>query len=231
MTVFDVLMPVAQRAYQTGRGTAQGSAAGDWRQAVEHAQARSWLADRNTENGQGPQPDPGQPPASEKESGSAVRTQPRPAQDIHAQQAREPARQEAAAIRGSGGEASTPWQIPSLVQGPIGTPTLAVAPIASSRLPMTHSSSQAAVLTQVASIAGVRPRKQSLHVETGEQGVSVWVRDTAMNSQQANHLATAIAASLGGGSQRLAALYLNGRPLADDQSSSSLSLSSTTLSE
>ncbi|QVQ26148.1 hypothetical protein [Achromobacter deleyi] len=83
----------------------------------------------------------------------------------------------------------------------------------------------------MASSPGVRPRKQSLHIEPGEQGVSVWVRDTAMNSQQANHLATAIAASLGGGTQRLAALYLNGRPLADDQNSSSLSLSSTTLSE
>ncbi|WZB63211.1 hypothetical protein WJ970_09475 [Achromobacter xylosoxidans] len=58
-----------------------------------------------------------------------------------------------------------------------------------------------------------RPRKRSVHAQHDEQGVSVWIRDAAMNSLQARHLAMAIAESMQGGARDLASLYLNHRPL------------------
>lgn len=66
-----------------------------------------------------------------------------------------------------------------------------------------------------------RARKQSIHAESGEQGVSVWIRDASLNSRQASHLAAAIAASLSSGRQDVASLYLNGRPVVDGSQLSS----------
>ncbi|WZB76132.1 hypothetical protein WJ972_09775 [Achromobacter insuavis] len=70
-----------------------------------------------------------------------------------------------------------------------------------------------------------RPRKQSIHSELDERGVSVWIRDASLNSHEAMHLAAAMASAASFGRQDLVALYLNGHPVADGSESSSFPLS------
>lgn len=223
MTAFDALMPGARETYLASGSSGGRGAAGDWRQAVEHAQARSWLEGRNTESGQGPQADLNLP----RFAGQGIRgagAEPSSQQSVRARQTAEPTRQGDVAARGSAVEASKPLEFAARMQVSVATLAPVVAPSVSRAPSAAHYADQAAMLTQMPNTRGLRPRKQSVHAESGEQGVLVWVRDASMNSQQANHLAAVIAASLGDGTQRLSALYLNGQSLADDRNPVSHSL-------
>jgi len=230
MTAFDALMPGGSGTSQAGAGAGRGGASGDWRQAVEHAQTRSWLQGRNTESGVGPQPDQGglrNPGKASSDAAPATSHE----QTIASQHPRESGRQDSVLVRAGAGDAPNARQVPARTSASVATPGFLSAPSAPTRQSPTRYAEQAVVLTQLASTYGVRPRKQSVHIESGEQGIFVWVRDASLNSQQANHLAAAIAANLGDGAQRLAALYLNGQSLALDRNELSRSLSSPFLPE
>ncbi|MNK29408.1 hypothetical protein D3C87_478020 [compost metagenome] len=222
MTAFDALMPGATEALRGGAGSPRGGSAGDWRQAVERAQARSWLADRNTTGGGRQQSDSDVLPLAESVPARASHMP-----DSLGLDGRGAESPPVAGVHRPESEAPAPR--PVRLRTPLSSviPAFAVTPMAPSKPVATNVAEFAAAMTQMASPLATRPRKQSLHVEVNGQGITVWVRDTSMNSQQANHLAASIAADLGDGEQRLAALYLNGRPLADGRSSTSPSLSSS----
>ena len=233
MTAFDALMPSAQGPATVGANSGRRTASGDWRQAVEHAQLRSWLEGRNTESGPGPQPGLIDQRIADLKGRRDVPA-PIVGQHDRGQNSRHSSRQADVGSVGPAPEAIRALPAPARIPLPVTTASVAVSlatPTSASRTSSAHGFDQAAVLTQLASTLGVRTRKQSVHIERGEQGVSVWVRDTRINSQQVNHLAASIAASLGDGSQRLAALYLNGLPVSDFRTSHSHSLSTPSLSE
>lgn len=229
MTAFDALMPGAPDASLTGRRAGGGGGAGDWRQAVEQAQAKSWLGNRNVDTRRG-----SLPTGEVSSAGVAVPASPRAASlfetefpslterrsDAIAGQSRE----DAQASPQSGTQMS---QAQRSITPSVGI----VSRVVPSAFLNAHAVEPLMTTAALAFAPGVRPRKQSLHVETGEQGVSVWLRDTALNSQQANHLAAAIVANIEGGGRSLAALYLNGRALVGDSAIGSSFLSSPNPSE
>lgn len=222
MTAFDALMPGAA-------GTSGGSTAGsrpgssaDWRQAVEQAQAKSWLQDRNLTPGQQGRPDAAQRgPDSSAQAGA-----PRPSQT-----GTPPGLQQGEASTESTSPAA--FSPPTTATGPAvrgGTPTHMAPALPMAAVPVSRPAADAAqgspALPAAAAGQGeilraARARKQSIHAESGEQGVSVWIRDTSLNSRQASHLAAAIASALSSGRQDIASLYLNGRPIADGSELSS----------
>lgn len=220
MTAFDALIPSGSSSLGAGAGGARaGGGSGDWRQAVEQAQARSWLRDRTLAAGQG-----------RAQSGPGVSASPaRPAA--------------AGTLRTGQSFASSQENAPAAVTVPgadltsmqADRQTVGATPVAHADLPLPVVPSPAAApanprgtaalpvaaAAQWEALRGNRVRKQSIHVESGEQGVSVWIRDASLNSREASHLAVAIAASLSSGRQDVASLYLNGRPLADGSQLSS----------
>lgn len=233
MTAFDALMPSAQGTALGGAGSGRRATSGDWRQAVEHAQLRSWLEGRNSEIGAGPRPGSIDPRIVDLKGRRDVPT-PNAAQSDRAQISRNSSHHSDIGHVGPVPEAIRALPIPACILHSVTTASVAVSLTTSTAVSRNfagHGFDQAAVLAQLASTLRVRTRKQSVHIERGEQGVSVWVRDTRMNSQQVNHLAASIAASLADGSQRLAALYLNGLPVASSRTPNTHSLSTPSLSE
>jgi len=229
MTAFDALMPGALDAAPAGRRSGAGAGTGDWRQAVEQAQAKSWLGDRNVDAGSGGA-SPGRGDAAPTRDaatlpsrhawiveGAAPRLEGRSAERVSPLRRDEPA----------------PHLATRSVQAPLAMPQSVAAStqVVQATRAVPDATAQSVASNYAAYALAARPRKQSLHVETGEQGISVWLRDTALNSQQANHLAAAIISNLEGGGQQLAALYLNGRAVTDGPASASPLLSSTNPSE
>lgn len=212
MKTFDALMSSAAGPFRAGGARLSGES-GDWRQAMEQAQARSWLRDRTPMAGQGrAQSGPGESaPPAKPVADPAVQTgvpsadSPEKALDAVIGPGADlastgPARQAVGAAPAA--HAGLPMPVvPRLGDAPADPPGNAALP--------------AAAAVQREALRGTRARKQSIHVESGEQGVSVWIRDVSLNSREASHLAAAIAASLSSGRQDVASLYLNGHPVAD----------------
>lgn len=222
MTAFDALMPSGVGPAGTAAGgTRPGGGTGDWRQAVEQAQARSWLRDRTPAAGQerapagsGPSAPPARPGAERAGQTDAPFSGP---QD------------EAPASPSASAEIGPPTAVARLTMGAgavaqMGLPAPLAAlpqPAATSTRLQGNSALPAATAGQGEVLRSARARKQSIHAESGEQGVSVWIRDASLNSREASHLAAAIAASLSSGRQDVASLYLNGRPVVDGSQLSS----------
>lgn len=214
MTPFDALMPSAAGASGNGAGGARPSGeSADWRQAVEQAQARSWLRDRTPMVGQGrPQPGRGESAPLEKPTTDRGVQTGVPSADL--------SDKALDAVIGPGADlAPTGPARQAAGVGPAahaGLPLPVVQRLASAPAnPPGNAALPAAAAVQGEALRGTRARKQSIHVESGEQGVSVWIRDASLNSREASHLAAAIAASLSSGRQDVASLYLNGHPVAD----------------
>lgn len=221
MTAFDALMPSGAGASVAAAGAVRpGGGSGGWRQAVEQAQARAWLRDRTLAAGHGrEQPGSGLPASSAAPlAGPAIQTAvpfagprngtletPRiPGTDVSPTVAPRPPMNAAPAEAGL----PVPW---TAVAPPATAPVDPRGPVAF----------PAAAAGQGEVLRSARARKQSIHAESGEQGVSVWIRDVSLNSREARHLAAAIAASLGSGRRDIASLYLNGRPMVDGSQLSS----------
>lgn len=223
MTAFDALISTGvPDAVPGGRRTS--ASLGDWRQAVEHAQAKSWLGERNIDLGSQAAADGAGATFASK--AAALPPGPLPERQTQRQTQRrsQPVMANASSAGGSARDprhaaTASPMSSPGITPVAMATPsTQAGAAIARGTRPPAASPNAAYVL-------GVRPRKRSLHIETGELGVSVWLRDAALNNQQANHLAAAIIANLGDGARKLASLYLNGHMLSEDTPSFSSSSS------
>lgn len=228
MTAFDALMPRAFGVAQAGGTTGVRGSSGDWRQAVESAQAKSWLGNRDVNGSQQPAPQTrlGAPAGRSGEAAHGVSSAlvpTVPASGSPNTVAREHSYATRAALPDN---TRPPIPAPRSMAIPITAQARAVMaePIVASRRDLPGVSSQ------VAFALAARPRKQSLHVEAGERGVSVWVRDTTLNDQQAQHLASAIVAYLGDDEHQMASLYLNGRAV-QSHPETSTSLSSTKPSE
>lgn len=184
-----------------------------WRQAMEQAQARDWLGGRNLTPGgerQGsadpctarPSVAPAEPARPADTAGQAGAWRDTPAALRQGIESAAPAR-----IAGGRGDIEVRPAYaggPGIDATPVSARPRAVSPI---------SAEPAAAAGWAGAAQARRPRKQSVHAQHDEQGVSVWIRDTAMNSLQARHLAMAIAEGMQGGARDLASLYLNGRPL------------------
>lgn len=214
MTTFDALMPSAAGSFGIGAGGARPSGEpGDWRQAVEQAQARSWLRERTPTAGQGrAQPGRGESAPLEKPVADRAVQTGVPSAD--------PSDKALDAVIGPGADlAPTGPPLQAVGAGPAahaGLPLPVVQGLASTPGNSPGNAAlPAAAAVQGEALRGTRARKQSIHVESGEQGVSVWIRDVSLNSREASHLAAAIAASLSSGRQDVASLYLNGHPVAD----------------
>lgn len=227
MTVFDALVLGAPDSSRTGGHRGISTDAGDWRRAVEYAQAKAWLGDRNVATGIGARLEDGRAAFAERN----VSAQKGFSQPIGWNAPLPPPKNEAGTGRSVGTSLTQQHVAPSpLPESQVIPASLPLQPVPARPEMACRVEPPGAVSRTVYALA-VRPRKQSLHVETGEQGVSVWVRDAAMNSQQANHLAAAIVANIGNGEHHLAALYLNGRTLAEYASSHFPSLFSPNPSE
>ena len=226
MTAFDALMPsgaglsgTAVGGTRPGGGTGGGTS--DWRQAVEQAQARSWLRDRTPAAGQERAPSGSGPSAAPVRPG-AERTGQSNA-PFSGPQDEAPA---SPGALGDGGPVTAAVR-PTMGAGAaaqMGLPLPLAAlpqPAATSTRPQGNAALPAATAGQGEVLRSARARKQSIHAESGEQGVSVWIRDASLNSRQASHLAAAIAASLSSERQDVASLYLNGRPVVDGSQLSS----------
>lgn len=184
-----------------------------WRQAMEQAQARDWLDGRDLT------------PGDERQGRAdpyAARTLVAPAGPARpadtAGQAGE-RRDMPAALRPEG-DPTVPARIADgrgdveLRPTYAGGPGVAATPLSTRPGAVSPTFAEPATAAGWAGAAQARrPRKRSVHAQHDEQGVSVWIRDAAMNSLQARHLAMAIAESMQGGARDLASLYLNGRPL------------------
>lgn len=229
MTAFDVLMAGATAPTSTAGASSSRGRAGDWRQAVEQAQAKSWLGNRGVDmyqqpttddQGRGAPRDGGAehspPPSYEYKTTSASGS---PLSKEHVQSARLPFTPR---------RAGTPTFPTSYVVAmpPAGT----VGGVAFEEPPVVGVQEELNTPTAPRYTTGARPRKQGMHMEAGKNGLSIWVRDATLNSLQAKHLAAAIVASLGGEDDRVAALYLNGEVVAT-RSMTPVSLLSTKPSE
>ncbi|WP_183004826.1 hypothetical protein [Achromobacter sp. UMC71] len=218
MSTFDALMPSGTTS---AGSTRSGGGSGDWRQAVEQAQAQSWLRDRSlgarqerVPPGPGESATPARPAAGRAEQTGTPFTGPL---------------DEAPAPLSAPGAHGAPIAAARLTSG-AGAAAQAVLPIplacmpplaAASTNPRGVAALPAAMAGQGEVLRSARTRKQSIHAECGEQGVSVWIRDASLNSREASHLAAAIASSLLSGRQDVASLYLNGRPVVDGSQLSS----------
>lgn len=229
MTAFDALMSGGGvDGFRAGGRAGAGGAAGDWRQAVEQAQAKSWLGNRNVDAGRTPSP---RSEAPSKGMAAAVSSRPMAAPDCNtvSEYGR---RSEVLAERSLYGVDTTSHEAPAPLAQRHAAMSVAI-------LARSNQAASSGIFTAPRPVApaalayaqGARPRKQSLHVESGEQGLSVWLRDAALNSRQANHIAAAIVANLEGADQPLAALYLNGRAVVNGPASVSSLLSSPKTSE
>jgi len=222
MTAFDALMPGATGGHVGSTFGGHGGSAGDWRQAVEQAQARSWLQGRNVSPG--PKVHPDAAPSRSDPSAQAGALRPNQAgasSGLERGEAPTESASPTAVLKpttpsGLAVLENTPMQMP---------PALPMAGVTLSRpvtdTPQGSAGLQAAAVSQGEILRAVRARKQSIHAESGEQGVSVWIRDASLNSRQASHLAAAIASALASGRQDVASLYLNGRPILDGSELSS----------
>lgn len=213
MTAFDALMSgrVLNGSPAGGRAGARG-AAGDWRQAVEQAQAKSWLGNRNVDAGRSPSPH-SEAPSKDVAVSSATRHATPADRDVVS--ARGPRSEVWAGQPSEGVNTPPPATYAPLAQRST-LPPVAISARITPAAPLEVGAVERPVApAALAYVQGVRPRKQSVHVETGEQGISVWLRDAALNRQQANHVAAAIVANLEAGGQSLVALYLNGRAVVD----------------
>lgn len=227
MTAFDALMSGGGVAgFGAGGRSGAGGAAGDWRQAVEQAQAKSWLGNRNVAAERTPSP---RSEAPSKGMAAAFSSRPMgpPDRDVVSEYDR---RSGVLAERCLEGVGTTLHETPAPLAHRHAAMSVAI-------LARANQAASSGILTARRPVApaalayaqGARPRKQSLHIESGEQGLSVWLRDAALNSQQANHVAAAIVANLEGVDQPLAALYLNGQAVVNGPASvSSLSSSPKT---
>lgn len=194
-------------------------AGGDWRQAVEQAQAEAWLRDRNLA------PGPGHPPAATQDDAPAPASRQMPEPDavpvLPTVVAATPVSPAAGHVRDS---------MPPIAQASVVVrgPAAAFAATPAPRLPASanalasagSAAAQSAVIGQGEAFRAARVRKQSIHSEIDERGVSVWIRDASLNSHEAMHLAAAMAAAASSGRQGLISLYLNGRPVAGGLESS-----------
>lgn len=215
MTAFDALMPNGAGVSAVGtRGARPGGDSGDWRQAVEQAQARSWLRDRTLAAGQ----EQGQP-------GSRVSVSPAASLADRAVHAAAPFADPPDPVRDAvnvpGADPLPPPALHQVMGAGAGetalpAPWVAVASLAAAPAnPQGCAALPAAAAGQGEVLRSARARKQSIHTESAEHGVSIWIRDASLNSREARHLAAAIASSLSSGRQDVASLYLNGRPVMD----------------
>ncbi|MDR6602108.1 hypothetical protein J2732_003100 [Achromobacter deleyi] len=229
MTAFDALVSSGAQGSTAGsRRTGAGGGAGDWRQAVEQAQAKSWLGNRNVDAGRIPTPR-GQAPSTAEGVPSLVRQT--PSAGTHTSWLPGPRSNASAGGISEGVKVQPPEMYLPPTQRLTASPGVALPRPALAASMNADTTELPPAPPPLAYAMGIRPRKQSLHVETGEQGISVWLRDTALNGRQAHHVAAAVIAHLEEAGQPLAALYLNGRALVDGPAAVSSLLSSPNPSE